>query len=56
MFLLDKRSRNALYNLHKFVQSLVVKAVCGELLVLSDKILHVWISSWKPRALPLGHA
>jgi len=36
-------------NLHKFVQSLTDDPICDELLVLYDKILHVWISSRKPR-------
>ena len=35
-------------NLHKFVQSLADDPICDELLVLCDKILHVWISSRKP--------
>ena len=38
-----------LKNLHNLVQSLTDKPINDKLLVFSDKIVFVWISSQKPR-------
>ena len=44
-----KLTKHTFKNLHNLVQSLTDKPINDKLLVFSDKIVLVWISSQKPR-------
>ena len=44
-----KSRKHTFKNLHSLVQSLTDKPINDKLLVFSDKIVFVWISSQKPR-------
>ena len=44
-----KSRKHTFKNLHNLVQSLTDKPINDKLLVFSDKIVFVWISSQKPR-------
>ena len=45
-----KSTKHTFKKLHNFVHSLTDKLIGDKLLAFSDKIVHVWISSQKPRA------
>ena len=46
-----KSRKHTFKNLHNFVQSLMDKPIGDKLLIFPDKVVHVWISSQKPRGV-----
>ena len=46
-----KSGKHTFENLHNFVQSLTDNAIGDKLLFFPDKVVHVWISSQKPRGV-----
>ena len=46
-----KSRKHTSKNLHNFVQSLTDKPIGDKLLIIPDKVVHVWISSQKPRGV-----
>ena len=46
-----KSRKHTFKNLHNFVQSLTDKPIGDKLLIFCDKVVHVWISSRKPRGV-----
>ena len=46
-----KSRKHTFKNLHNFVQSLTDKPIGDKLLIFPDKVVHVWISSQKPRGV-----
>ena len=49
-----KSRKHTFKNLHNFVQSLTDKPIGDKLLIFPDKVVHVWISSQKPRGVKSG--
>ena len=46
-----KSRKHTFKSLHNFVQSLTDKPIGDNLLIFSDKVVYVWISSQKPRGV-----
>ena len=46
-----KSRKHTFKNLHNFVQSLMDKPIGDKLLIFPDKVVHIWISSRKPRGV-----
>ena len=46
-----KSRKHTFKNLLNFVQSLTDKPIGDKLLIFPDKVVHVWISSQKPRGV-----
>ena len=51
-----KSRKHTFKNLHNFVQSLTDKPIGDKLPIFPDKVVHVWISSRKPRVKSPGVA
>ena len=46
-----KSRKHTFKNLHNFVQPLTDKPIGDKLLIFPDKVVHVWISSQRPRGV-----